>query len=166
MDIPGLNEINKNDLPLILPNIIFPIFIFQVDSFEGEESNNILEFYKNYSQKYNYSYLDKICKKSFGEAIYILNKIERLKSEKDKNELIRIFRERFELNENNSLYFSSREKLIENNKYNSFYQFIEYIINDESITFIDYLKNKLETEFNIKNINYVLDESKKKRKFS
>ena len=162
MDFPGLNEnsnINlfyKDYLSLILPNITFSIFIFQIGSFESLDNSDILSNYKDFSQRFNYPDMEKICKKSFGELIFILNKIDLIKSEEEKNNQLEIFREKFELNENNSLYFSSREKLLENNKFNSFYQFIKYIINDDDYEFYDFvifLEKKLEEELNLKNIS-------------
>ena len=159
MDFPGLNEnsnINlfyKDYLSLILPNITFSIFIFQIGSFESLDNYNILSNYKDFSQRFKYPEMEKICKKSFGESIFILNKIDLIKSEEEKNNQLEIFREKFELNENNSLYFSSKEKLLENNKFNSFYQFIEYIINDDGCNFVKFLEKKLEEELNLKNIS-------------
>ena len=38
----------------------------------------------------------------------------------------------FELNEDNFYGIIAKEKLIENNKYNSFIQYIEYILEDTS----------------------------------
>ena len=109
MDFPGLNEnsnINlfyKDYLSLILPNITFSIFIFQIGSFESLDNCDILSNYKDFSQKFNYPDMEKICKKSFGESIFILNKIDLIPSKEEKNNQLEIFREKFELNENNSL---------------------------------------------------------------
>ena len=95
MDFPGLNEsIAKNNnklnlfyedyLPILIPNTKFPIFIFDITSFEGRESSNVLEYYKDFTNKHNFPYLNKICKDSFNEAIFILNKSDLLNSEEKK----------------------------------------------------------------------------------
>lgn len=163
IDFPGLNESVNNDgnkidlfykdyLPLILPNTTFPIFIFDLNKFEGIESSNILKYYKDYSNKFNYPDLENICKKTYNEAIFILNKSDLLENDDEKNKQLNIFREKYELNESNSLYFSSKEKLLENNKFNSFIQFIEYIIESKfkiSNKFIEQLKYFLKKELNI-----------------
>ena len=164
LDFPGLNETeteegNKNTfyykdyLPLILPNIIFPIFIFEVFKFEGKESVNLINYYKNFSKIFNYPYLEEICNKTFNEAFFILNKIDLFSDPDKKNEQIQVFRKQFELNNNNSLFFSSKEKLLNNNKFNSFYQYINYVIEDKSPyseNFIEQLNYKYEKELNTK----------------
>ena len=161
MDFPGLNEsyVNENKInlfykdymPLILPNIKFPIFIFDVSKYEGIESTEILNYYKNIGEQFNLTYLTDIAKKSFNESIYILNKSDLLDTEEKKEEQLEIFRDKFGIDKNNSFLYNSKEKLLENNKFNSFYQFTEYIINDKkpfSKNFIEQLEHKLETEFN------------------
>ena len=159
MDFPGLDEnsnINlfyKDYLPLILPNTIFPIFIFQIGSFEGNNSCDVLSYYQDFSKKFNFPELEKACIESFKKSIFILNKIDLIPSEEDKKKQLTKFREQFDLDEKNSLYCSAQQHLLENNKFNSFYQFIEYIINDESCDFFVFLENKLKNEFNIKNIS-------------
>ena len=70
-----------------------------------------------------------------------------------KNEKIQVFRKQFELTNNNSLFFSSKEKLLNNNKFNSFYQYINYVIEDKSPyseNFIEQLNYKYEKELNTK----------------
>ena len=95
MDFPGLNEgeINndnklnlfyKDYLPLIIPNIIFPIFICELSKYEGEESINIIKYYKEFSTEFNHPELEKICYKSYEKAVFILNKSDKLKSEEKK----------------------------------------------------------------------------------
>ena len=175
MDFPGLNESYSNNenkinlfykdyMPLILPNIKFPIFIFEISKYEGIESTKILENYKNFSEEFKMPSFNNIAKNSFIDAIYILNKSDLLDTEEKKEEQLQIFREKYEIKQNNSFLYSSKEKLLENNKFNSFYQFIEYIINDKkpiSNRFIEQLEYKLEKELNIKQIKNFLDNSKK-----
>ena len=175
MDFPGLNESYSNNqnkinlfykdyMPLILPNIKFPIFIFQIGRYEGIETTKIINYYKNFSEIFKIPLLKDIEKNSFNEAIYILNKSDLLDTEEEKEEQLKIFREKFEISQNNSFLYSSKEKLLENNKFNSFYQFTEYIINDKnpiSNEFIEQLEDKLEKELNIKQVKNLLDNSKK-----
>ncbi len=139
LDFPGVNESNikegkktdlfyKDYLPIIIPNIQFCIFIFEVNKFEGIESENLIEYYKNFSKEFNYPYLEQMCTKTYKNSIFILNKIDLLSNQEKIDEQMSIFREKFEFSEKNTIYFSSKEKLLENNKFNSFYQFIEYVI--------------------------------------
>ena len=112
-------------MSLILPNIKFPIFIFDIFRYKG------LNYYKNLSEKFNIPGLKDIAKKSFNEAIYILNKSDLLDTEEKKEEELKKFGEKFEINQNNSFLYSSKEKLLENNKFNFFYQLTEYLLNDK-----------------------------------
>ena len=72
---------------------------------------------------------------SFNNSIFILNTDI---SEKNMiNEHINNFRKYFKkkyfkLNKDNFYGINAKEKLIENNKYNSFIQYIEYILEDTS----------------------------------
>ena len=174
LDFPGLNENNrynkvdllfKNYLPLVLPNTFFSIFIFEVFKFEGNESKDILNFYQNFGDDFNY--LKEISRKSFEESIFILNKIDLIKEKEEVDKQLNIFRKKFGLKNNNSLCFSSLDNLQENNKFNSFYQFIEFILEDNtphSINFIENLEYKMEKELKIKEIKYLLKNIEKNEK--
>ena len=171
IDFPGLKEsyffnedkinlLDKDYISLILPNVKFPIFIFDILRYEG------LNYYKNFSEGFKIPGLKDIAKNYFNEAIYILNKSDLLKTEEKKEEELKIFREKFEINQNNCFLYSSKEKLLENNKFNSFYQFTEYILNDKepiSNIFIEQLEYKLEKQLKIKQIKNLLDNSKKEK---
>lgn len=90
-------------------------------------------------------------------------------------EKINDFREYFKnnsqikLNEDNSIGISSKEKLIENNKYNSFLQFIEYVIADKSVNddnFYEKLNEKMIKEFGLKNIEQLNENYSLKKNLS
>lgn len=167
LDFPGLNEQEesktnlffKDYLPLILPNIKFSIFIFEIDNFEGKGSEKILNNYENFSEKF--PYLREYCQESIKNSIFILNKIDKIDNDREKKEQLNLFRKKFKnynFNENNSFVFSSKLKLLESNKFNSFYNFTEYIIEDKKNEncpdFLKYLNQKLEEELNVKIENF------------
>ncbi len=166
MDFPGLNEEDNNNqnsvdlfykdfFPLILPNVKFAIFIFDLYNYIGNANKNLINNYRDFYKKYNFPYLEKACIDSFKQSFFILNKIDLDKNNEYLNNNLREFFKnmKIEINEDNFLGISSKEKLIENNKYESFPQFIEYINLDKPLFFNSKLNAELEKELKINNID-------------
>lgn len=183
MDFPGLNEKDEKDnpngknkpdlfykdyIPLILPNVKFAIFIFNLIDYKGDEAKHLIDYFKDFSKLFNFPYLEQICINSFNNSIFILNKIdlsERNMINEDINNFKECFKEKyFELNEDNFYGIIAKEKLFENNKYKSFIQYIEYILEDKSseiTNFYDKLNNKLQSELDLDNINLLKEKNDK-----
>ena len=177
LDFPGLDEVKswdddsikdntyfKDFIPLVQPNIMFSLFLFDLNSYESTSGKEIFKLYISNKDEYISTKL----KESLHNSIYILNQIDKeLKQEKDKNkrEIIKEkkeehFRnkmiENFEkvidiknviFNEQNSISISAKILELEEYKLDSFPQFIEYIISLEDIeeekNFKMYLEKKM-----------------------
>lgn len=82
LDIPGLDEIKDSNtdifddfIQLIFNNILFPLFIFDIKSFENDNSRNIiikyLDLYTSIIRNFNFN-----DNNNYSKGIYILNKID------------------------------------------------------------------------------------------
>ena len=128
LDYPGLNESSDNKmdifykdcLSLILPNVQFSLFIFDIEKYEGKESENIINNYKNFDQKFQVPYLQEICNESFNNSIFILNKIDLIDNDLDKEKHLKLLIKKYSLDEKNTLTFSAKLHLLERNKFESF----------------------------------------------
>ena len=182
LDFPGLDEVKlgedtlkentyfKDFIPLIQPNILFSLFLFDLNSYESTSGK---EIFKNYIFNKD-EYISTKLKETLNDSLYILNQIDKeLKQEKDKNKRIIIkekreehFREKMKENfekelkiknvnfsEENSLSISAKILELEEYKLESFKQFIEYIISLEEIederNFKNYLDKKMKQILNI-----------------
>jgi hypothetical protein len=98
LDIPGLDEGNTNFDNFIIPifkNILFPIFIFDVNSYSNDASKIIIkqfleQFFKITKSKY---IIEK--NKSFELGFYILNKIDLINKKTEKEDVIKNFKQIF-----------------------------------------------------------------------
>ena len=192
LDFPGLDEVKagetnikdntyfKDFLPLIQPNIMFSLFLFDLNSYESESGKAI---FKNYIFSKDKA-MSEMLKGTLYNSIYILNQIDKeLKLEKEKIKRIKVkenrenhFREKmkenfeqvlkinsFNFNKENSLSISAKILELEEYKFESFPQFIEYIISleemEEHKNFKNYLEKKLK---DILNISFKNDKSQKR----
>ena len=83
MDIPGLDEVQNltNDIfddfiKIIFSNILFPLFIFDVKSFENDNSRNIIKKYFDLYTSATMNISSKNNEIKYDRGIYILNKID------------------------------------------------------------------------------------------
>jgi len=95
LDFPGLDEVKswdddsikdntyfKDFIPLVQPNIMFSLFLFDLNSYESTSGKEIFKLYISNKDEYISTKL----KESLHNSIYILNQIDKeLKQEKDKN---------------------------------------------------------------------------------
>ena len=178
IDIPGLNEVGvennfyfTNVLPFIKPNILFPLVILNSDKYESTDIFQVLnELFKPYKSKYlENAIIDKktqyddenqedFLKMVKNNTIFLINKIN-LFRKKERNEIInKIIKETSsELNvdlkiNNNCFIINAKAKNLEVNKYDSFLNYTEYIINngdfEEDTEIIDIIKNEFKKDFN------------------
>ena len=182
LDFPGLDEVKagenslkentyfKDFLPLIQPNIMFSLFLFDLNSYESTSGK---EIFKNYIFNKDEN-VSKLLKGTLYKSIYILNQIDKeLKLEKDKNKRYEVqekreehFREKMkenfeqilninnlDFNKENSISLSAKILELEEYKFKSFPKFIEYIISlveiEDEKNFKQYLEKKLKEILNI-----------------
>ena len=186
LDFPGLDEVKsgenslkentyfKDFLPLIQPNIMFSLFLFDLNSYESTSGK---EIFKNYVFNKDEN-VSKMLKGTLYNSIYILNQIDKeLKLEKDISKRCEIkekreenFRvkmtENFEhilniknldFNKGNSISLSAKILELEEYKLKSFPKFIEYITSlvemEDEQNFKKYLEKKLKEILNIPKID-------------
>ena len=103
MDIPGLDEVKNSDddifsdfIKIIFSNILFPLFIFDVKSFDNDNPRNIiLKYFDLYTNTIRNSISGKT-EIMYDKGIYILNKIDILDNiSKDKNQRYQKFLSRY-----------------------------------------------------------------------
>ena len=120
IDMPGLDEIKENGtnifddfIQIIFSNILFPLFIFDVQTFEDDNAKNILikylDYYYSVINIYNFNENNK-----FDKGIFILNKIDLL------NEDIKEIKKEFE-KVFSSIVLSNGKELIIQLKYENNY---------------------------------------------
>ena len=182
LDFPGLDEVKsgenslkentyfKDFLPLIQPNIMFSLFLFDLNSYESTSGK---EIFKNYIFNKDEN-MSKMLKGTLYNSLYILNQIDKeLKLEKDENKRSEVkekreehfrgkMRENFEqilnitnldFSKGNSISLSAKILELEEYKLKSFPKFIEYIISlvemENEKNFKNYLEKKLKEILNI-----------------
>ena len=91
LDIPGIDEKEKfnfdNFIKPIFKNILFPIFIYDIDTYNHDGPKNIFidfigEYFKSIKSKYILENINNI--RSFNKGFYILNKIDKKNDEEEK----------------------------------------------------------------------------------
>ena len=92
LDIPGLDEVYYNNfddfVQLIFPNILFPLFIFDVFHFENDNSFDIIKkYFKLYTEKIKDINI-KNEEINYNKGIFLLNKAEEIKEKETKLEVI------------------------------------------------------------------------------
>ena len=194
IDIPGLNEIGvennfyfKNVLPLIKMNFLFPIIILDSEKFESTDVFNVLkeifqpyisEYLKNnfYSKKIQYdienqNYILKEIKENSLFLINKLNLVEKINRNRIVKKIINETSSEFKIDLNldkNCFIINAKARNLEVNKYSSFLNYTEYIINkgdlEENIEIIDLLTEGFQKDFNFmipENIDKLSIKSKK-----
>lgn len=189
LDFPGLDEVKtgentiventyfKDFLPLVQPNIMFSLFLFDLNSYESNSGKDILKNYiSNIDDKGEYMNLK--LKQSLYRSIYILNQIDKeLKlikdpqkreeaKEKRENHFRLKMKENFEVilkikdlnfNETNSISLSAKILELNEYKFESFPQFLLYINSleelEEEKNYKTYLEKKIKETFNISKID-------------
>ena len=158
MDLPGLNEYNKNDndffkqniLPIISFNVKFSFFIFDCLSLKDKDTT---EIYNNYKGLLN---------EEIENNFYILNKIDYSDNEREvelenfKNYLLSEFNVNIDKN-----YFLTTNSILlvkELEKFNNFQSYLNYKITeikniDIGSGFVGYLKKEMKKDLKIENIN-------------
>ncbi len=152
MDLPGLNEkegddsfFNKNILPVISNNTKFSFFIFDYSAIKDKDTFKVYEsFIKLFDIKIE-------------NCIYILNKIDLIDLSKNKKEdeinyFINSIKEKYkvDIDKNHFLPINSYG-LKKNNNFNSYLHYtITEAQNENTGSFIAYLKKKMEKDLNIK----------------
>ena len=186
LDFPGLDEVKEGEntirentyfkdfLPLVQPNIIFSLFLFDLNSYESNSGKDILKNYISNKDDMG-EYMNKKLRESFYRSVYILNQIDKeLKEEKNpekreemKEKKENYFREKMkqnfseilkiydlQFNEENSLGISAKILELNEYKYESFPNFINYINSleelEEENNYKNYLEKKMKEAFNIK----------------
>ena len=130
LDIPGLNESNYDNgfddfIKLLFTNILFPIFIFDVQSYYLDGPMSILEDYIEYL---SFIYEENQDGKYSLDGLFILNKIDLLK-EKEKKEIYKNFMENLkkfgeshyisiDFNDNNFITISAKQLCLEGEESN------------------------------------------------
>ena len=186
LDFPGLDEVKEGEntikensyfkdfLPLIQPNIMFSLFLFDLNSYESNSGKDILKYYINNPD----DYMSNKLKETLYRSMYILNQIDReLKEEKNllkreemkKNRQIH-FQNKMEnnfceilniknltFNEENSILLSAKILELNEYKFESFPKFIDYINSLEEIkeenNYKNYLEKKMKEILEIKKID-------------
>ena len=195
IDIPGLNEIGvknnfyfKNVLPYIKMNFLFPIIILDATKFESADVFKVFKaifepyislYYKesSYDRKTQYDienqdeFLNKIKKNS----IFIINKLNLNKEHEKKKKLIKIITEsssefKVQLNlGDNCFIINAKAKNLEVNKYSSFLNYTDYIINrgelKENTEISDLLTEAFKEDFDFNIPENIKDISQKSRKY-
>ena len=96
LDIPGLDSTKRNVdgfedfIKIIFKNILFPVFLSDVLSFETEQMKKLIIKFLNYFYEINPQY-----ENTFNNIFFILNKIDLVKNEKEKEKLINKFKKNF-----------------------------------------------------------------------
>ncbi len=133
MDLPGLNENNKNDfktyiLPCISFNVKFSFFIFDCLSIKDRDSNNIYDEYKD------------LFNIEFENNFYILNKIDystdeiKIALDKFKKTLSNDFNVKIDKN-----YFLTANSLLLTKELNKYLNFNSYLLfKEEEIKNVDF----------------------------
>ena len=179
IDIPGLNEVDSNNLkknniyfsqiiPFIQPNYLFSIFLFEDNNFQSKDAKEILMDFTDVNYLDCVDITEKIkdekyirnltLKKIFKESLFILNK-------KDKNEntnnlkdfqdnLWNIFIEKdinnIILNENKNLLELNLKYLnLELNKFNSFEDYLNYTLFSMNSGIVKSLIDNLNKDFEL-----------------
>ena len=186
LDIPGLNEtMNDNNnisgfddfIKLIFNNILFPIFIFDIQSYLDDGPRQILEEYLQYYSDIIYENYP--TEQVLVDGLFILNKID-MKEGKEKDEVFLNFKEYLNkiqidviddsqklfinVMDDNCLKISAKNLCLE--KENSNISFVSNILfnelkNGEYNSFRLFIKNYFKKKFNIniKEIGKFVDES-------
>ena len=122
LDIPGLDENGNsnfdNFIGPIFKNILFPIFICDVQSYSDDEPKNLIKQFFEYYFKIITSKYSIEKNKSFNQGFYILNKIDLVK-DNEKEDIIEDFKEKF----------SIIKEIIQESKNSKYYSFIGFIYN-------------------------------------
>ena len=170
LDIPGLNENSDNldkeniyyekVLPLIINNIKFSLFIFDISNYQN--SKNSTELYKKYIKMLNSRNKDYFNEKQIlndiqKNSIYILNKTDLykeaddLKKEKEKFEKYLESYINVNLESNKIFLISSKNSIIERQKFENFNNYLEYIISSpkKKEHFLPNLSEKMQEDFSI-----------------
>ena len=132
LDIPGLDSTKRNVdgfddfIKIIFKNILFPVFLSDVLSFENEQLKKLIIKFLNYFYEINPQY-----ENTFNNIFFILNKIDLVKNENDKEKLKNKFKKNFSnieivgskkinipINENEDLISISAENLYMSNEQN------------------------------------------------
>ena len=158
MDLPGLNEkegdnsfFNSNILPVISNNIKFSFFIFDYFSIKD---NDTFEVYNSFIKLFNIK---------IENSFYILNKIDLIDLSKNKkedeiNNFKNSIKEKYEVDIDKNHFLGINSILLSQGleKYNDFNSYLKYTIteaqNENSGSFIGYLKEKMETDLEIEPI--------------
>ena len=149
MDIPGLNDNSdnfymKNLCPLFINNCKFCFFIFSSEDFQSKASKEIFNKILGLFQE-----PEKIKKYS----IYILNKIDKVQNESEKNKLKTDLQKFINIKENNIISCNSKLLLLNQLKFTNFINYLDYIFckpQDNNIEEIEdpnsYISSKLEED--------------------
>ena len=169
LDIPGLDEIKNNGnnifdnfIQIIFSNILLPLFIFDIKSFEEDSSKNILIKYFDYyfSIMNNFNFKKNML---FNDGIFLLNKIDLLnedikdiisKFEKNYSEIILSNGKKLKIFlKYSSNYFGISALKFSNNKNSFFDNLLEDIIKESKNTnlnsFKKYIKDYLKLKYKI-----------------
>ena len=194
IDIPGLNEIGvnnnfyfKNVLPFIKMNFLFPIIILDSTKFDSSDvfnifkeifkpylSNYIRQNFYNRKIQYDHDNQEDFLQKIKENSLFLVNKLNLYsKTERDiiLKKIIQETSKEFNLNlilEQNCFIINAKAKNLEVNKYTSFLNYTEYIINkedlEENTEIIDLLIDSFKKDFNFTippNIDYISKKNKK-----
>ena len=196
IDIPGLNEIGvennfyfKNVLPYIKMNFLFPIIILDATKFESADVFKVFKaifepyisfYYKESSfdrkTQYDIENQEEFLNKVKNNSFFIINKLNLNKEHERESKQIKIIKEsssefNVKLNlGNNCFIINAKAKNLEVNKYLSFLNYTDYIINrgelEENTEIIDILAEAFKLDFdfiipdNIKEISKKSPKSK------
>ena len=188
IDIPGLNEIGvnnnfyfKNVLPFIKMNFLFPIIILDSIKFDSSDVFNIFKeifkpYLSNYMKQnfynrkiqYDLDNQEDFLQQIKENSLFLVNKLNLYsKIERDiiLKKIIQETSKEFNLNfilEKNCFIINAKAKNLEVNKFTSFLNYTEYIINkedlEENTEIIDLLTDSFKKDFNFTippNIDYI-----------
>ena len=168
LDIPGLNENSDNleedniyykkVLPLIINNVIFSLFIFDIQNYKNAVNSTAL--YKKYLKMLNSRIKDffddkKVLNDIEKKSIYILNKIDLrkddLQKERENFDKYLEFNLNVNLEDKKILLLSLRDINLEKHKFENFKSYLNYVIKAPKFkkSFILNLKEKMQKDFSI-----------------
>ena len=179
IDIPGLNEVDSNNLkknniyfsqiiPFIQPNYLFSIFLFEDNNFQSKDAKEILMDFTDVNYLDCVDITEKIkdekyirnltLKKIFKESLFILNKKDKNENTNNlkdfKDNLWNIFIEKdinnIILNENKNLLELNLKFLnLELNKFNSFEDYLNYTLFSMNSGIVKSLIDNLNKDFEL-----------------
>ena len=194
IDIPGLNEVGvennfyfKNVLPYIKMNFLFPIIILDATKFESADVFKVFKaifepyisfYYKKSSFDRNTQYdienQEQFLNKIKENSLFIINKLNLNKEHEKKSKIEKIIKEsssefNVKLNlGNNCFIINAKAKNLEVNKFSSFLNYTDYIINreelEENTEIIDLLTEAFKQDFNFIIPENIKEISKRSRK--